>query len=316
MVILTTIETLFPVFAVIGLGYALTRRGFLGSAFLEELNRLVYWVCLPSLMVASLDRAKGLAGESLPLIAVYFGATLAVLGLSLPVARLLGLQRWQTGTFMQGSFRGNIAFIGIPILLYALRDHEAETVNNVLAQAVFVFAPIMILYNVLSVIVLIGGKDGASLAALPKTLKSVARNPLILAALTGLLLYLLPLDLPRAVGDTLQFMGRMAAPAALFCVGGGMALTSMEGRYRSATFAACLKVFATPLAAWLICLPLELSGFGMLILMIFTATPTAVASYVMAKQLHGDAPMASGAIVISTLLSVLSLSVAVALFQV
>jgi len=314
MLFLHTLQTLLPVFAVIALGYGLTRRGFLGKVFLEELNRLVYWVCLPALMVASLDRAKSLTAESLPIILIYFGATLLVLGIAFVVAKLLKLQRWQYGTFMQGSFRGNIAFIGIPILLYALRDNDAETINSVLAQAVFVFAPIMILYNVLSVIVLVSGHDGGSMATLPKTLKNVALNPLILAAMTGLVLYLLPVNLPGAVNDTLQFIGRMAAPAALICVGGGMALTSMEGRYRSASYAACLKVFATPLAAWLIAIPFGLSDFGMQILMIFTATPTAVASYVMAKQLHGDGAMASGAIVISTLLSVISLSVAVTLF--
>ena len=115
-------------------------------------------------------------------------------------------------------------------------------------------------------------------------------------------------------GDTLQFVGRTAAPMALICVGGGMALTSMEGRYRSATFSSILKVFATPLFAYLISLPFNLSETETLILMIFSATPTAVASYVMAKQLHGDGAMASGGIIISTLLSMISLSIVVSLF--
>jgi predicted permease len=88
----------------------------------------------------------------------------------------------------------------------------------------------------------------------------------------------------------------------------------MEGRYRSASYAACLKVFVTPIVAYLISLPFNLSEMETLILMIFTATPTAVAGYVMAKQLNGDAPMASGAIILSTLLSLISLSVVVGLF--
>jgi len=314
MVILQTIQTLFPIFSVIALGYILTRKDFLGKAFLDELNKLVYWICLPALMVASLDRAESLSGDSLPIILVFFAATLIVMIMSILVARLLKLKGWQYGTFMQGSFRGNIAFIGIPILLYALRGLDEAAQNAVLAQAVFVFAPIMILFNVLSVIVLVGGRDGASRSTLPKTLKNLAVNPLILAAATGLVLYVLPVDLPGAVGDTLQFLGRMAAPAALVCVGGGMALTSMEGRYRSASYAACLKVFINPLVAWLISLPFGLAPVSQLILLIFSATPTAVASYIMVRQLNGDAPMASGAIVLSTLASIISLSVVVGFF--
>jgi predicted permease len=314
MLLAQTIQTLFPVFAVIGLGYLLTRKAFLGSGFLEQLNWLVYWVSLPALIVSSLDRAQGLSGESLPIILVYFAATFCVIGLSILAARFLKLQRWQYGTFIQGSFRGNLAFIGIPILLYALRDIGEDERNAILAQAVFVFAPIMILYNVASVIALVGGRDGASWKTLPGTLRSVAMNPLILAALAGLVLYLLPVDLPMALGDTLQFIGRIAAPAALICVGGGMALTSMEGRYRSASWMACLKVFVTPAAAYLASLPFALSEESLLILMVFAATPTAVVSFIMAKQLNGDEAMASGAIVLSTILSIISLSAVVMAF--
>lgn len=309
-----TFQTLFPVFAVIGLGYGLTRRGFLTDPFLEDLNKLVYWVCLPSLIVVNLDRASNLAEGSLAIILIYFGATFCVMGSAFVVSRILGLQRWQEGTFVQGSFRGNLAFIGIPILVYALRDQDPDTVSDILAKAVFVFAPIMILYNVTSVMILQRSQRGTHKRTLSGTLRNVLVNPLVMAALTGLCLYLLPIDLPVFIGDTLGFVGRTAAPMALVCVGGGMALTSMEGRYRSAANSAILKVFATPLFAWLISLPFNLSETEMLILMIFSATPTAVASYVMAKQLQGDGAMASGSIIISTLLSMVSLSIVVSLF--
>ncbi len=309
-----TFQTLFPVFAVIGLGYGLTKRGFLTNPFLEELNKLVYWICLPSLIVVNLDRASNLAEGSLAIIVVYFAATFCVMGSAFLIAWLLKLQRWQTGTFVQGSFRGNLAFIGIPILVYALRDLEPARVSDILAKAVFVFAPIMILYNVTSVMILQRSQQGADTGTLLRTLKNVLINPLVLAALSGLCLYLLPVDLPVFFGDTLEFIGRTAAPMALVCVGGGMALTSMEGRYRSASWSAILKVFATPLFAWLISLPFNLTEIELLILMIFSATPTAVASYVMAKQLHGDGAMASGSIIISTLLSMISLSIVVSLF--
>jgi predicted permease len=311
---LHTFQTLFPVFAVIGLGYALATRKFLSRAFLDELNKLVYWICLPALIIANLDKAESLSTGSFSIILIYFAATFLVMGSSYLVARLLKLERWQYGTFIQGSFRGNLAFIGIPILVYALRDQPENVSTGIIAQAIFVFAPIMILYNIASVMVLVSGHSGLSKQTIPATMRKVAGNPLILAALTGLALYILPVGLPQFLGDTLGFIGRTAAPAALICVGGGMALTSMEGRYRSASFSACLKVFLTPLAAWLISLPFALTATDLLILMVFAATPTAVASYLMAKQLNGDAPMASGGIILSTLLSLISLSLVLGLF--
>ncbi|MEX0327023.1 MAG: AEC family transporter [Puniceicoccaceae bacterium] len=311
---LQTFQTLFPVFAIIGLGYLLAMKGFLAKPFLDDLNKLVYWVCLPSLIINNLDRAENITGDSLTIILIYLGATLLVMVVARLVAFTLGLEGWQHGTFIQGSFRGNLAFIGLPILIYALRDLPSGEQSRIVAQAIFVFAPIMIFYNIASVLVLSKGRNSNTESSPGRSILRVATNPLILAAVSGLCLYLLPLDLPVIFGDTLQFIGRTAAPMALICVGGGMALTSMEGRYRSATYAACLKVFATPLLAWLISLPFDFSHTDTLILMIFAATPTAVASYVMAKQMDGDAAMASGAIILSTLFSLISLSVVVGIF--
>ncbi|MEX0331532.1 MAG: AEC family transporter [Puniceicoccaceae bacterium] len=310
---LHTFQTLFPVFAIVGLGYLLARKGFITKPFLDELNKLVYWICLPSLIIINLDRAEDITGGSLPILATFFSATILVIGAAKLVAKGLGLERWQHGTLMQGSFRGNIAFIAIPILVYALRDLPEEESTRLIARAVFIFAPIMIFYNITSVLVLTGGNSSQK-ASIGKTFVQVLKNPLTIATVAGLCIYVLPFNLPSFLGDTLDFMGRTAAPMALVCVGGGMALTSMEGRYRSAVLAAGLKVFLMPLLAWMIALPFDLAPTDMLILMVFTATPTAVASYVIAKRLHGDGAMASGAIILSTLFSLISLSVVVGTF--
>lgn len=308
------LTTLFPVFAVIALGYGLAKREFLSRGFLNELNKLVYWIALPALMIHSMAGTEQLPGGTATTLLIYLGASLLVLGAALLNAKLLGLARWQFGTFTQAAFRGNLAFIGIPILIYALRNEDKAVVSTVVAQAVLIFAPVMIFYNTLSVILLIGSHETDWARNLGRMFRSIASNPLIVAALIGILIFLLPVGLPVFVANTLEFVGRMAGPAALVCVGGGMAMVSMEGRYRSALFAALLKTGGVPLAAWLLSRPFGLEGYNLLILMIFSATPTAVASYVMAKEMHGDEAMASGGIVLSTILSVISLGIIVGLF--
>lgn len=308
------IATLFPVFVIIGLGFLLAKRQFLSRLFINELNRFVYWVCLPSLIMHTLANAGNLPAGTTSIWFIFIAASTGVLGLSFVFARLLGLKRWQYGTFMQSSFRGNLAFIGIPVLVYAMRDHDREVVASVVAQAIFVFVPTMVYYNVMSVVVLVASQESDLRRNLSRAIRSIVTNPLILAALTGILLYALPFNLPVPANNALEFVGRMAGPAALICVGGGMAFVSMEGRYRSASFASALKVFAVPLFAYFLTLPFDFSGSTVLILMVFSATPTAVASYVMAKEMHGDEAMASGGIVLSTLFSILSLGIVVGLF--
>jgi hypothetical protein len=308
------IYTLFPIFAVIGIGYLLAKREFLSKQFLNELNQFVYWVSLPAMIVFSLSNAKELPDGIFKSLLIFFAATSCVIALAFLNARILRLQRWQFGTFVQASFRGNLAYIGIPILIYAVRDQDSEAIAGIVTQAIFLFAPVMIFYNVVSVIVLIGSQEGNSSGNLSKTITGVAKNPLILAAIAGGIIFFLPFSLPVPINNTLEYIGRVAGPAALLCVGGGMALVSMQGRYRSALFASVLKTAAVPLFTYWISLPFHLSSTTTLTLMIFAATPTAVASYVMAKQLKGDEAMASGGIVISTLLSVISIAVIVGLF--
>ena len=310
---LHVINTLTPVFLVIALGYYLGRNAIISESFLGELNRLLFRVCLPALIVHSMATATELPEGTGVIILLFSLATFAVIGLSIPCSRLLRLPRARVGTFVQATFRGNLAYVGIPIILYALRDAPAETVASVLAQTMFVFAPAMVIYNVVSVFFLVSSHETNTGKSLNKIVIQILKNPLILAAMVGFILYALPFDLPRALLDTLQFTGQIAAPASLICVGGSMAFVSMEGRYRSALVATALKIVAVPAIAYLLATLFHVEDHSRLILLVLSATPTAVASYVMAKELHGDDALAAGSIILSTALSALSLAVVIGL---
>ncbi|CAA6693874.1 MULTISPECIES: AEC family transporter [unclassified Lentimonas] len=310
---LHVINTLTPVFLVIALGYYLGKKAILSESFLGELNRLLFRVCLPALIVHSMATATEIPEGTGIIILLFILATFAVIGLSIPASRLLRLPRARVGTFVQATFRGNLAYVGIPIILYALRDAPAETVASVIAQTMFVFAPAMVIYNVVSVFFLVSSHEASAGESLNKIVIQILKNPLILAALIGFCLYTLPFDLPRALLDTLQFTGQIAAPASLICVGGSMAFVSMEGRYRSALVATALKIVAVPTIAYLLATLFQVQGHSRLILLVLSATPTAVASYVMAKELHGDEALAAGSIILSTALSAVSLAVVIAL---
>jgi malate permease and related proteins len=310
----TIIQTLFPVFAVIALSYGLARRGFLTRPFLGDLNRLVYYVSLPALIVHGLASTRHIPPGTGHILLIFLTASSCVIGIAYAAARLLGLPRTAHGTFVQASLRGNLAFISIPILSYALRDEDPALAAALIAQAIMVFAPVMIFYNVMSVTVLVASHHDSLADNLPQALRNIARNPLIIAACLGMLLMAVPGGIPFIASSTLEYVGRLAGPGALMCVGGSMAHVAVKGRYRSASVASLLKTGVVPLLAWLISIPFALDQHATLVLMVLAAAPTAVASYVLARELHGDEALAASAIVISTLLSTLSLAVVVGLF--
>ncbi len=302
--VLQVINTLLPVFVVIALGYGLARRGFLSEAVLYELNWLLFWICLPALIVNNLATAAEIPSGTGQIFLVFTLSTFAVIGLGLLAARLLGLAHWQVGTFVQAAFRGNLAYAGIPLILFALQGMPEAVVSSTMAQTLFVFAPTMLVYNIAAVVLLVRDRERSLWSNFLKMLVEIMKNPLILASILGSVLFALPMSMPSVALNSLELIGQMAAPAALLCVGGSMAYVSMEGRYRSASVAALLKVVAVPCIAWLLSLLFDLSDQSRMVLLVLSATPTAVVSYIMAKAMNGDAGLTSGAIILSTVASI------------
>lgn len=294
------LNTLLPVFAVIGTGLWLGRGGWLTRGFMNELNWLIFWVCLPALIIHSLATAEALPQDALPAIGIFFASTFIVIALAIATGHLLGLPRERIGTFLQSAFRGNLAFAGLPIVVFAVGGQDPEMVGAAVAQVMFILAPAMVLYNAVAVLALVLSSQGFSVTMLGATARKIATNPLILASVLGVILFALPLELPRFALNTLGLIGQMAAPSALFCVGGAMAFVSMQGRYRSAGFASALKVIVLPAITAALLLLVDMEPIARLVLLVLSACPTAVASYIMAKELEGDEALAAGSIVIST----------------
>jgi predicted permease len=304
------IDTLAPLLLLIALGSALAHLRFLGSAFMADLNKLVFWVALPALIfvgVASIEHPAPRVGA---LIAVTFGSTFLVTALGWIASRTLRLSASSTGSVMQAAFRGNLAYIAIPVLAYAFQALPSPARSEEMAIALLVMAPLMALFNVLAVVVLQGSQHRLTAASLPIVLRGIATNPLIIASLSGLLFPLLGWRLPLIVHRTLETLGAAAVPVALLCIGGSLATISLHGRRAAIVTAACLKVFVNPLIAGTLCWFAGITGSDLRIALVLCACPTAVASFLMAGKLGGDETLTSGAIALSTVLSAASLALA------
>ncbi len=300
------VNTVAPVFILIGVGAILFRR-FLDAAFLRGMNWLTYWVGLPALIVHSLSRADLAEPLAAAVIAVVSGATLLTLAAGAVVARALRVPPASGGTFLQASLRGNLAFIGIPVVLFAYP--ESPTAGTV---AILTLGPVMVLYNVLSVAVLQRSRDGGGGWLSRKLAKTLLTNPLILASVLAALLSLSGIELPFFLQRSVGVLGQMALPLALLSIGGALAVVRVKGSVRAASGAALVKTALCPLIGAGLARVAGLEGEALGVALILLAAPTAAASYILAQQLGGDEGLASGAIVISTVLSVISLSVVVA----
>lgn len=304
---LAVLDTLSPVFLIVLLGAVLRRVGFLSETFSSALNKLVFWFALPSLLFSTISTST-FRSDCLGTAAVLMGVTLAVAILAWNAAPRLGLAPASRGAFTQSVFRGNNAYVGLPVIAAAYAGHANAA--EVKSLAMLTLAPAMVLYNVLAVVVLtpVDPKVEVRLVDWRRIALGIVRNPLILACVAGGLALATGVRPPRFLGRTLDSLGALAGPGALIALGSSLTPERMRAAFRDAHLATVFKLVACPLLGWAGAALLGLDADARFVTLVHLACPTAVASFVMAEAMKGDARLAGGAVAVSTLYSVLALA--------
>ena len=163
-------------------------------------------------------------------------------------------------------------------------------------------AAVVPLVNVLSVLVL-SVQGGGRRPAPSEVARSVATNPLIVACALGLLANASGTRLPAGLDGALAALSAAALPCGLMAVGAALSPGALGGHARGVALSAAAKFLALPLLSLgvgrLLGLPPEALGA----LVVFQAQPTATASYVLARQLGGDADLMASIVTAQTLLA-------------
>lgn len=307
------LNALAPTFLLIALGVWLQRSGFVSPGFLREANRLTYWLGLPALifvqLISSLRDAAG-AERLLGAMALTTGAAIAV---GYAGARLVRVPSAVAGTFVQGAFRGNLAFVGLPIV-FALPDVPVLGGLSLHGAAVIALAPTMVLYNIAGVVVLTVSQHAFGPRMVWPVLRQLAVTPPLLATVAGIGFVLLGWSLPGPVAGAFGALGEMALPLGLLGVGGSVATARLRGALLRPLTSALLKTWVGPLLG---AAAARLCGLGpreTVLVMVFAAAPTAIVSYTMALELKGDGELASSTIALSVGTALVSLAAIVALF--
>ncbi|MBX3737608.1 MAG: AEC family transporter [Candidatus Didemnitutus sp.] len=307
------LNALAPVFLMIALGAWMQRTEFVSASFLREANRVTYWLGLPALLFSQLVNSLHQAAGAEKLL----GAMGVVLALSLvagyALAVLLRVPGGAMGTFVQGAFRGNLAFVGLPIV-FALPNVPVLGGMPLHSAAVLVVAPTMVIYNLGAVVVLVASQHAFGWASVRPVVRQLAVTPPLLATLAGMGFAAMGWTLPHAIAQTLEALGEMALPLGLLGVGGSLVTARLGSAWKAPVGSAVLKTFGGPLLAWAAARMFGLGAVETSLLMILSAAPTAIVSYTMAVELKGDEQLASATIVVSVATSLAALAACVALF--
>ncbi len=304
-----TFAIVAPILLLVLLGAVLARVRFLGTVFIADLNKLAFYIALPALVFHSVAHADKPGPQTLHLFGLLVLVTLVGAAAGWGAALLLGGPPALRGTLAQAAFRGNLAYIGVPVLSYAFDARGPG--REAFATGVVVMTALMAFFNILAVVVL--KCSSPRRAGIGDALWAIATNPLLIAGVAGLVVGLAGWRLPLVFDRSLAALAGAAVPIALLCIGGSLALARIHERIPAVVVAALLKTAFVPAVFWVLAPLCGLHSDEIRVGMVLAACPTAAAAYVMAKQMDGDEALASGSIVLSTVLSAASLWIALAL---
>jgi predicted permease len=289
---MNTALLLFPDFALILLGVAIRRWMHLGDHFWNGVEKLVYFILFPALLINAIVRTRLDLGAALPLLATAFAAMAGGMLLGLLPRLVVRLPPLVFASVFQCGYRFN-SYIALAVAGMLFGAPGIATMGLIVGAAV----PIA---NFVSVWMLARhGEAGLW--------REVARNPLIWGTAAGFALNLAGFVPPAPLQ---AFLGRLADASialGLITVGAALRLQGNAGMRGLSAWLVAVKLLALPLIAVVAGRLLGLEGLNFQVAVLFAALPTASSAYILAMRMGGDGRSVAWLISATTLGSMLTL---------
>jgi predicted permease len=291
---------ILPNFVLILAGLALARAFDYGREFWNGLEKLVYFVLFPALLLRSIALSTLDLGSLAVVVACTAGLMLLGMALSALARPLFRVEPLVAASCFQCGFRFN-TYVGLAVAgsLYGASG---------VAKAALVFGAVIPLANIGAV---------GMLAAQSRTnlLLELARNPLLVSTLAGFAWNLSGLGMPGFLDQSLNLLGSSALPTGLLAVGAALRVAVGRAPVSAHAWWLGVKLLALPLAAWGLVRALDLSDMEAGILVLWAALPTASSAYILAVRMGGDGESVATQITAGTLISMATLPAWIALLR-
>jgi len=306
-----SLNAIAPIFLLVLLGYAIKRRGHLDEYTYKKINTIVFKFAMPVMLFRDVLGANLREAMDLTLIVYMLVTTFLAFFGAWIFAILITKDRRKIGAFVQGSFRGNFVFIGLPLIRNIMG-------GELPARALVVTAFIVPTYNILSVVILTiySGEKQSLLKTTKETVLNIVKNPLIWGIFLGVGANLINLELPIAIAQTFAPLSQMAMPIMLLCIGATLDFTKLKSTIKNALLVSFYKLVLVPLVFLSIAIYMGFPSDSIVVLYVMYAAPTAIASYTMAAMMNSDEELASNIVVLTSLLSAITFTIGIYILRV
>lgn len=291
------VQSVLPVLLIGSLGYLVGRAR---SFDLAPITGLTVLVLVPAIVFDSLARAA-LPRDLMAQIILHVALQLAGIWLlTIFVARLVGWRGPAQGALLLSTLFANSGNIGLPLALFAFGPDGLAIAGGwfaVMAIGASTIAPYL---------------AARARVGVREALARVARQPVIYAVVAGLAVNLSGWSLPGPIAKASQLMAGGSVALMLLLVGLQLARLTVREELSGAALATAIRLLAVPFIAWTAGKLVGLEGMALAVAVLQASTPTSVTSALWALEFNARPALVSAAVVLSTVVSVITLTVLVA----
>lgn len=304
-----SINAILPIFIMVIFGFVLKNKNFLSEEFFDQADKFIFKIALPcNLFISILDGDVERLKNAVPLIVFCAIGITVIFVAAWTIVPLFIKSNERRGAFIQGVFRGNFAILGIPLAKNLFGEVGTTTAAVVMPMAIM-------FVNVYSVIILTvyapNDKRKTPLKTFADICLSIVKNPLIISVALGFVFMIFGFKLPTFVQKTVDEFSNTVFALALMSLGAGFSFEALRGRIGTSLIGSVIKTVIAPLIAVPIAAAFGFRDVELGIVLIFFGAPTAVSSYIMAKNMKSDYEMASQILLTTTLLCMFTLFVGI-----
>lgn len=294
------LSSIFSIFFIIFLGYIFKKISFPSKDFWPLADKLTYFIMMPALLIYSLKSAK------LDLLEFSTIATLllAIVCTSIFLIILNKISPTNNPSFtsiMQGGTRFNTyIFLALSTAIYG---EFGLVLSSIILSFVIIFLNIL---NVSIFILYIKDENitnSKSKIDIKYFLKSIFKNPLIIACIIGISINYLKIPIPLVVDNSLKILSSTALALGLLSIGNALVLENFKQMLKDIFVSSFAKFLIFPLFTYIFILIFDIDKQTASILMLFALMPTATSAFILARQLGGDTKLMSAIITVQTLIS-------------
>ena len=293
---LTSFNIVMPLVIMMATGFLIRRVGLISEDAFRVINRIVYYIGIPTLVFHSVVTDRTPARWQYALWVAL--SILAAFLLSMLLAHVLTKDPGKRGTLAQAAFRSNDGIFGLAVASALLGEGNTGTMAFTLVVSATLFGVTGVLCYELNR----GGR-----VRFGKVLLNLLKNPILIAAALAFLFRFTGVTLPYVVLRPIEYFKNMCTPLGFLVLGGVLSFRSLKENWKLVTIISAVKLIVFPVAVCTLAYFLGgLRGAELASIFIVFASPTAMSCMPMASELGGDVKLSGELIAVTTVLSLLT----------